>query len=150
MTDVPEAARSKHMKKSLLELSALAETPVLDGQIVKVGSTEGTIVPCGANENPLGICQKDVDAAKIAGYVADPQTVGADEIRCVVQTVGIAPVLAGGEVAMNAWVISDVNGRIVTYTGDGTDNIIGICYDAASGDGQNTHILVHRIPSHAH
>ena len=141
------ASRSKNMKKSILELSALAEEAVLDGQIVKVGSSEGTIVPCGANENPLGICQRTVNAAKIAGYLADPQTEGATEIRCVVCVMGIAPVLAGGEVAMNAWVVSDVNGRITTATGDGTDNIIGICYDAASGDGENTHILVHRIPA---
>lgn len=142
-----ESTRSKNMKKSILELSALAEEAVLDGQIVKVGTNEGTIVPCGNNENPLGICQKSVSTAQIAGYLADPQTVGADELRCVVCVIGIAPVLAGGEVAMNAWVRSDANGRIVTATLDGTDNIIGICYDAASGDEENTHILVHRIPA---
>ena len=144
---VVESERSKHMKKSILELSALAESAVLDGQIVKVGATEGTIVPCGANEEPLGICQKNVTAAMIAGYLADPQTVGADAIRCPVMVIGIAPVLAGAEVAMNAWVVSDANGRIVTYVGDAADRIIGICYDAATGDGQNTHILVHRIPA---
>lgn len=142
-----ESSRSKNMKKSILELSALAETAVLDGQIVMVGSSEGTIIPCTANANPLGICQKSVTAAQIAGYLADPQTVGADELRCVVCVIGIAPVLAGAEVAMNAWVVSDANGRIVTATLDGADNIIGICYDAASGDGENTHILVHRIPA---
>jgi hypothetical protein len=134
------------MKKSILELSFLAEDPVLDGQIVKIGATEGTIVPCGANENPIGICQKTVSAAQIAGYLADPQTVGADELRCPVMIIGVAPVLAGDEVDMNEWVVSDANGRIVPATLDGGDNIIGICLDAATGDGVNTHIQVHRIP----
>ena len=142
-----DADREKHMKKSILELSFLAEEAVLDGQIVMIGSSEGTIIPCTANANPIGICQKNISAAQIAGYLADPQTVGADELRCVVCIIGVAPVLAGGVVAMNDWVVSDANGRIVTYTGDGTDNIIGICLDAATGDGQNTHIQVHRIPA---
>lgn len=137
--------RLKAHKNSLLEQTFLAESAVLDGQIVKPGATEGTVVPCGANEEPLGVACNGVTAAKIAAYEAE--TEGIESVEVIVMLVGIAPVLAGHAVAFNDWVISDANGRITPVTGDGTDHIIGICMDAATGDEQESHILVNRSPA---
>jgi len=140
-----EATRKKHMKKPLLELFAYAESAVLDGQIVMPGATEGTIVPCTANADPLGICLRTVTTAQIT--LVDDEEAGMDSIKCPVAIIGIAPVLAGGEVDFNEWVVSDANGRVVAATGDGTDNIIGICLNETTADGENTHIQIHRIPA---
>ena len=137
--------RNPHMKKSLLELRFLAYQAVLDGQVVMIGGTEGTVQPCTANANPVGVACNSVSAADIAGFLADD--LGYESIEVIVMVVGVAPVLAGGLIAMNGWVISDAAGRVVAATGDGTDNMIGICYHATTADGDATHILVHRIPA---
>lgn len=143
-----EATRNKHMKKPLQELFFYAETPVLNGQIVMMGATEGTIVPCTANANPIGICFRTVTQETITSVDTDGSKEGAvDLLNCPVCIIGIAPVLAGAELTMNQWVISDADGRAVPATLDGTDNIIGICLDAATGDEINTHIQIHRIPA---
>lgn len=136
--------RKKHKKISLLEDVYLAQTAVLDGQLLKLGGTEGTVVPATANDRCIGVSCNAVTAAQITQFEADGTD--RDAIEVIVMEHGIAPVLAGGQVAAGAYVVSDANGRIVTYTGDGTDEIIGQCLDAATGNGEATHIQIIKIP----
>lgn len=140
--------RAKHHKIPIITIKFLAEHLAVDeGDVVKIGATEGTVTPSTAGEESVGIALNSVTLANIAAY---EDTEGAhfhDEaiVEVDVMIQGIAPVLAGGEVAMDAWVTPDANARVVTAT-IFTDACIGINMDGATGDGEETHILIHRIP----
>lgn len=143
-----ENLRDKHGKEPIITRKFIAEeAAIIEGNVVKVGATEGTVTPSGAGEESIGIALNSVTLADIARYQDTDGTHYLDEaiVEVDVMIQGVAPVLAGGEVAMDAWVASDAAARVVTAT-PYTDAIIGICMDGATGDGEETHILIHRIP----
>ena len=114
---------------------------------MKVGATEGTVTPGTAGVECIGVALNSVTLADIAAYQDEDGDHYLNEAKVEVDVMlqGIAPILAGGELAMDAWVASDAAGRGVTAT-IFTDACIGICMDGATGDGEETHILIHRIP----
>lgn len=143
-----ERYRNKHDKEPIITEKFLAEELAVDeGDIVKVGATEGTVTPGTAGVECIGVALNSVTLADIAAYQDTEGDHYLDEAKVEVDVMlqGIAPILAGGELAMDAWVASDANARGVTAT-IFTDACIGICMDAATGDGEETHILIHRIP----
>ena len=139
------AERNRVQKKSILEIALLPEEILADGQVLMIGATEGVAVPCGDNDNPIGIAQRSISAALLVLY--DIGRRGNDDIRVPLMTVGIAMVRCGEALPMNSWVRSDADGRVVQATLDERDNIIGINLNATTEAGESTHILVHRIPA---
>jgi len=137
--------RMKYSKKTVQLVFMYPEEPVLSGQIVKAGNTEGTIVPCGSNETPIGICQRDITQAQIDLY--NEGLFRLSDLICPVMITGLSGVVAGAITDMNEWVRSDANGRIVPATLDGSDEIIGINLDATLGLGNTSHIQIHRVPA---
>lgn len=114
------------------------------GQVVKIGSTEGSILICGDNENPIGVCERTVDQNQIDLY--DEGFLRLSDLQCPVTVVGMTGVISNGTIPMNSFVRTGPNGTVVVAPGDGSGNILGICYDACEA-GDNTHILVHRLPA---
>lgn len=140
--------RDKHGKEPIITRKFLAYTAVVVGNIVKIGGGgDGTVVPSTAGDESVGIALNTVTDADIVRYLDatgnDYMNEAVVEVDVMIQ--GVAPVLAGGEVAMDAWVTSDGTARVVTAT-IYTDACIGICMDGATGAGEQTHILIHRIP----
>ena len=143
-----ENTRAKHHKIPIITMKFLAEElAIIEGNIVQIGATEGTVTPGTAGVECIGIALNSVTLADIERYQDADGSHYHDEaiVEVDVMLQGIAPVLAGAEVAMDAWVASDANARVVTAT-IFTDACIGINMDGATGDGEETHILIHRIP----
>lgn len=124
-----------------ITVKRLAETPILDGQVVSIGTYSGTVIPCTDMTVPFGVACNGVTAEAIAEYEAEKR--GEDTIEVVVCISGICPVLAGEELDPNEWVQVDSDGRVIPAVGG---EIIGFNLSPTAGDGNETSIFIHRVP----
>jgi len=147
MTPLYEVSIEKDYQKIVAEgqVRRLAESAITRGDILKFGSAEEYVVPAGANEAPCGLALNTVTAADLAAYAADENEIHRVEVS--VATIGYGVLLAGLEVTVGDWIVSDANARGVPATGDGADEIVGKAYKSASGNGEEFHILIHFIPA---
>jgi hypothetical protein len=119
----------------------LAETPILRGQVVKLGSADFLVVPATLNSQNLGVALNTVTAQDIADCATEERCDTA-KIEVQVAMIGVVPVLAGAELDADDFVKSDTNGRIIESNAGATDNVIGKVLKDASGNGQETHMLI--------
>lgn len=121
-----------------------AQAAILEGQVVSLGTTDGTVIPCTNATIPYGVALNAVTAAQIAEYEAE--TKGTDTIEVVVALEGRTRVLGGEALDANTWVGVDVNGRVEDAS-PLTRELIGFTVSACAGDGQECSIFIHRIPA---
>jgi hypothetical protein len=121
-----------------------AESAVLRGQIVTLGTEDTEVVPCGDNELPLGIALNEVSDASLALYAIDDNQ---EHVAVEVAVHGMVPVLAGAELTMGQYVKSDANGRAVPVLLDASEeNMVGKMYNVAAADGDETHLWINMLP----
>jgi len=140
----PTTRRKHQQSQHSHSVRFFAESAILKGQVVTLGTEDTEVVPCGANELPLGIALNEVNADDLALYAADDNQ---ERVAVEVAVHGMVPVLAGAAITMGEYVKSDANGRLVPLALDGTEeNMVGKAYNVASGDGVETHIWINMVP----
>jgi len=121
-----------------------AETAVLKGQVVTLGTEDTEVIPSTADDVPLGIALNSVSAADIAAYAVDSNS---EHVACEVAIHGMVPVLAGAALTMGQMVKSDANGRLVPVTGGVVEYVVGKMYNVAAANGDATHMWIHMYDS---
>lgn len=139
--------RGKHQKSQHgHSVRFFAETPIIEGQVVTLGTDDTEVIPSIVASVPLGIALNSVDAASIAAYGVDGNQ---EHVACEVAVHGMVPVIAGAAIIMGAYVMSDANGRVVplTFTTGVLEQMVGKAYNVAAGNGKATHIWINMVPS---
>jgi len=132
--------RQKHQKSQHSHsVRFFAETAVLMGQVVTLGTDDTEVIPSTADDVPLGVALNTVDAADLAAYAVDGNQ---EHVQCEVAIHGMVPVLAGAKLTMGQMVKSDANGRVVPIVGGAIEYVVGKMYNVASGDGVESHMWI--------
>lgn len=140
----PTTRRKHQQSQHSHSVRFFAESAILKGQVVTLGTEDTEVVPCGDNELPLGIALNEVSADDLALYAVDDNQ---ERVAVEVAVHGMVPVLAGAAITMGEYVKSDAAGRVVPLALDLTpENMVGKAYNVASGDGEETHIWINMIP----
>jgi hypothetical protein len=121
-----------------------AQAAILEGQVVSIGTTSGTVIPCTNATIPYGVACNGVTAIQIGEYQSELK--GTDSIEVVVALEGRTRVLGGEPLAINTWVSVDANGRVVEGT-PAMQELIGFTVTPCAGDGHQCSIFIHRIPA---
>ena len=121
-----------------------AYTPILEGQVVSLGPTDGTVIPCTDITIPYGVALNEVSGVQIGEYQSGLK--GTDSIEVIVALEGRTRVLGGEELTANMWVSVNAAGRVIQAT-VATEEVIGFTVSACAGDGHQCSIFIHRIPA---
>lgn len=121
-----------------------AQAAILEGQVVSLGTTNGTVIPCTNVTVPYGVALNGVTAIQIGEYESELK--GTDTIEVIVALEGRTRVLGGEELDANTWVGVDANGRVENAS-PLTRELIGFTVSACAGDGHECSIFIHRIPA---
>lgn len=140
----PTTRRKHQQSQHMHTVRFFAETAVLKGQVVTLGTDDTEVIPSTADDVPLGIAMNEVSAANIAAYGVDDNQ---EKVACEVAIHGMVPVLAGAALTMGQMVKSDANGRLVGIAGGAVEYVVGKMYNVASGDGKATHMWIHMYDS---
>lgn len=139
-----EVTRNVSEKKAILTEGYYAEEAIPEGSLVKVGTSDGTILVCDEDELAFGICEREIDAAMVTAV--DDGDAGKNTIFCPVTVLGISTCLTAGAIAAGVFVSPGAGGTVIAAPLDGSDYIFGICLNTATAAGDQVSVIIDRSP----